>query len=729
MDSYFYSEINENELLDNDRNNDETFEVGDVGDDWVPSMTLTDFEKKIDNKARKTSKLEELVKSKVPLTVEEIEEAMMNQDFFNDRSNERSFDMSLKESDEVDCASRRHRSGSNRTSYSSLHRQRNHNNFGRRYDDRNSNARNNRYNNEITDTEVVQRESEPLPIISFSQYIFPLTCDHIERVVKENMTYVPSWKSQIPDFNPSLNNNLMVSRDFDIILRIQLQQMAERPEIQSYSSKWNRRLLAKKHNILFVNEQGQGKEGNAEFYEPSNDANNLEKDKNKNKFKEGSYEMENNSERIRKFGKSTYSSVRGARELIKVHGSVRDENPDNSTKVNDQNQNKNQCVEGSFSTGNQQCIALTKMVYDVLHDPIFKEENVEDELIYDSCLQIPGPMFYSIIEVGNDLLQDIYYYDYEIENCPTGHLHARLRLDQELRDTIDLTFKLLFGFSKQTQNIICGSDHNFSGCSSERINELSECETNMASLPARKWLMGKILSIRKGRHFILSLFYMPHISENYITILLETVLSCKEALLDLFKYSSIILPPLMALVPRAFRHRQGQDILAPHEGFGYSGNVRKLIEDWMVVFGVTDKFDEKYITEEDLTVRARLGVKILETAAFLSNRTMQSNMYGDSSSIIHCVKSINRYYDPGTIEKCLPYSSGVVFLSLLYNSISVVPRQIDELKSLTRILVGGFASYLVDKDSKGFVKTPIKLSSNALKDSEPIVLCVLQSCQ
>ncbi|KAH8741647.1 hypothetical protein FG386_003621 [Cryptosporidium ryanae] len=723
MDNYLYSEINEDELLDNDRNNDETFEVGDVGDDWVPSITLTDFEKRINgDQMAKTTKLEELIKSKVPLTVEEIEEAMMSQDFFNYRTNEKNIDMSFKELDEIEHGQKKNRSSLNRTTHSSsFHRQRNQNSSGGRNDYRNNNTRNNRHNNENFDSEAAQKESEPLPIIPFNKYIFPLTIDHIKRVIKDEMTHIPSWSQQNPNFNPSINNNLMVSRDFDIILRIQLQQMAERPEIQSYSSKWNRRLLAKKHNIQLVIESNQEKEGNPEFGESSNDPNNLDKNKNK----EGSCEVEN-STKIRKFGKSTYSSVRGARELIKVHGSIKDENPGNLAEANDQNINKNQGVDSSFPAGNQHCIALTKMVYDILHDPIFNEKNIKDEVYY-SHLSISGPMFYSIIEAGNDLLQDIYYYDYEIENCPAGHLHARLRLDQELRDAIDLTFQLLFGFSKhRTQNLTDRNDHNSPSYPSERTNEISQCKASMANLSARKWLMGKILSIRKGRHFILSLFHMPHISESYITILLETVLSCRDALLDLFKYSSIILPPLMALVPRAFRHRQGQDILAPHEGFGYSGNVSKLIEDWMVVCGVNDKFDEKFITKEDLTVRARLGVKVLETTAFFSNRIMQLNMYGDSSSIIHCVKAITQYYDPNTIEKCLPYSSGVVFLSLLYNSISIVPRQIEELKNLTKILVGGFTSYLVDKDSKGLAKIPIKLSPNALKDSEPIVLCVLQ---
>ncbi|KAH8582442.1 uncharacterized protein ELE39_001098 [Cryptosporidium sp. chipmunk genotype I] len=742
MEGYYYSEINESELLDDDRHNDETFQVGEVGDDWVPSITLNHFEMKKEyqegkgNSQRK--RLEELMKSKTPLTVEEIEAAMMSQDFFREQGpttiheehNQQNYADHETEHNNV----RRNRVHSgyshNKGQHGSTFQQKQRNAINqhsstKRSDDRGySGSRGHRgghYDIANHDQDIT-KEPEQVPEIPLSSYISPLTKAHISEIISCNLLSPPNWNYSGISNDPSRNNNLMVSRDFDMILRIQLQQMAERPEIQSYSSKWNRRLLARKHNLPLGN--GDSSEDQSKS---QTKAGQEADEKSKNKLKEGQI-ADQDPNRIRKFGKSTYSTVRGARELIKVHNLSKDENPEmrNEINVGENGEQTKSSVNGdcSFSTRNSHYQTLSRQVFEVLHSNIFNspEFGGQDE----NKVRAPGPLVYSIIEAGNDLLQYVSYFDDEIENCPTGHLQARLRLDQELRDTIDLIFQLLFGFSKYTSGVSSMEDNNHRDGDHLKVSEISFAERNIACLNARRWLLNKILNIRKGRHFVLSLFHMPHISESYMAVLLESIIACAGPVIEIFRSSSIILPPLMALVPRAFRYRQGQDMLAPHDGFGYSGDIAKLIDDWRNIYGGGDPYDEKYVTREDLMVKAKLGTKILETTALLANRMMQSNNYRDTSSLVPSLSSLLKYYTQDSIQSLLGISTGVVFLALLYNSISVVPRQVDSLKQITRLLVLAFTNYLLERDSENSPIVPIKLSPIALKNSEPVVLCVLQ---
>ncbi|KAF7459044.1 Voltage-dependent calcium channel alpha-1 subunit [Cryptosporidium felis] len=739
MENYYFSEIDESELLDDDRCNDETFQVGEVGDDWVPSMTLKDFgvnsESCETKEGRNRPMLEELFKSKEPLTVEEIEVAMMSQEFFRDHEDGKTRGDSLisnvDEDDRDFSNGRRFRAHSgnfhSKNQNGSLINQRQKNGGNqpsilRKNDDRSlTGSKSQRRGNieGVIDHES-SREAESIPEIPFSKYIFPLTATHISNIISKNLSSPSNWNSPPNRFEPSTNNGFMVSRDFDVILRIQLQQMAERPEIQSYSSKWNRRLLARKHNLPL----GQGE--HAEDKDTSKNSNRSVQemeDKQKN-VKESSTEQDSN--RIRKFGKSTYSTVRGARELIKVHNLSREDNLETKDELNikERSNQVKSSVRGDYTTfGNLHYYALSKYVFEVLHDGHFSFNKLAVNKKVD--IIAPGPLVFSIIEAGNDLLQDINYFDNEIENCPTGHLQARLRLDQELRDTIELIFQLIFGFSKSSSEISDKKDSG-SGGESPKTVEISCSESNIASLDARRWLLSKILSVRKGRHFILSLFHMPHVSENYMTILLESISACNEQIIEIFRSSSIILPPLMVIVPRAFRFRQGQDLMVPHEGFGYSGNVDKLIDEWRNIHGGGDPYGEQYVTKEDLVVKAKLGVRILEVTALLANRTMQSNNYRENSSLVPTIRALLRYYSQEAIQKLLGISTGVVFLALLYNSISAIPRQIELLKEFTKSLVMAFTNYLLEKNTEGSFNHNLKLSSFALKDSEPVVLCVLQ---
>lgn len=744
MEGYYYSEINESELLDDDRHNDETFEVGEVGDDWVPSITLNHFDVKHEYQERERlnqmKKLEELMKSKSPLTVEEIEAAMMSQDFFKEQSSatiqEESYQQNCVDHETEHNNVRRNRTNSGYSHNKSQHgssfqqRQRNSSNqhtSTKKSDDRgysgSRNYKGDHYDNAGHDQDA-SKEPDPVPEIPFSSYISPLTKAHMSEIISKNLSSPLNWNYSGFSNDLLRNNHLMVSRDFDMILRIQLQQMAERPEIQSYSSKWNRRLLARKHNLPL---------GNGDFSEEKDQSKVQPRlgqetgDKSKNKPKEGQI-TDQDPNRIRKFGKSTYSTVRGARELIKVHNLSKDDNSELKDEVNikeNGEQSKNS-VNGdcSLSTGNIHYQALSRQVFEVLHNNVFNLPEFGSKS--DSIVQAPGPLVYSIIEAGNDLLQDVSYFDDEIENCPTGHLQARLRLDQELRDTIDLIFQLLFGFSKYTSGVSSMEDTNYRNIDNFKVSEISCTERNIACLNARRWLLNKILNIRKGRHFVLSLFHMPHISESYMTVLLESIIACNEPMIEIFRSSSIILPPLMALVPRAFRYRQGQDIMAPHDGFGYSGDIDQLVDDWRNMHERSDPYDEKYVTREDLMVKAKLGAKILETTALLANRMMQSNNYRDTSSLVPSLSALLKFYTQESIQNLLGISTGVVFLALLYNSISVVPRQVETLKQITRLLVLAFTNYLLERNSDNSPLTPIKLSPNALKDSEPVVLCVLQ---
>ncbi|PPS94761.1 Voltage-dependent calcium channel alpha-1 subunit [Cryptosporidium hominis] len=743
MESYYYSEINKNELLDDDRHNDETFEVGEVGDDWVPSITLNHFDIKQEYQEREGAnqmkRLEELMKSKTPLTVEEIEAAMMNQDFFREQGSTKTQE-ELHQQNYADFEAeqnvRRNRVNSgyshNKGQHGSSFQQKQRNtssqhSSSKRNDDRSySGSRGHRGSHQdiLSHEQDTSKEPEAVPEIPFSSYISPLTKTHISEIISCNLSSPSNWDYSGLSNDPSRNNNLMASRDFDMILRIQLQQMAERPEIQSYSSKWNRRLLARKHNLPLGNSDSSEDKDQSKL---NTKAGQEAEDRSKNKLKEGQI-ADQDSNRIRKFGKSTYSTVRGARELIKVHNLSKDDNSETRDEINI-GENRDQIKSSinrdySFSTGNAHYQMLSKQVFEVLHSNIFNspEFGSQDE----KKVQAPGPLVYSIIEAGNDLLQYVSYFDDEIENCPTGHLQARLRLDQELRDTIDLIFQLLFGFSKHSFGASGVEDANYKNGEHFKVSEISFAERNIACLNARRWLLNKILNIRKGRYFVLSLFHMPHISESYMTVLLESIIACNDPIIEIFRSSSIILPPLMALVPRAFRYRQGQDILAPHDGFGYSGDIDKLVDDWRNIYGGNDPYDEKYVTREDLMAKAKLGVKILETTALLANRMMQSNNYRDTSSLVPSLSALLKYYNQEYIQSLLGISTGVVFLALLYNSISVVPRQIDALKQITRLLVLAFTNYLLERDSENSPIMPIKLSPIALKDSEPVVLCVLQ---
>lgn len=741
MEGYYYSDINENELLDDDRHNDETFEVGEVGDDWVPSATLSSLGMKREHqKAGERSQntnLEELLKSKLHLTVEEVETAIMDQDFFRDNGTDK-FQEEFHQHNNADNVAeynhaKRDRAHSNykgQHKYSFQQRQRNVNtqqHYTKRSDDKGySGSKFNKGHRDAANyDQEVSKEPEPVPEFPYSSYIYPMTTAHISKIISNSLPSPPNWDCSALSNDPSKNNDLMVSRDFDLILRIQLQQMAERPEIQSYSSKWNRRLLARKHNIhLPPGDSSDDKDASKAQGKPGHGVD----DKSKSKSKEGQV-GDQDLNKIRKFGKSTYSTVRGARELIKVHNVTRsNDNPEPKDEANlggTGDQMKSHVNgDGALLTGNIPYQALSKQVSEVLHNSIFNSPEFEsnDEI----KVPAPGPLVYSIIEAGNDLLQDVSYFDYEIENCPTGHLQARLRLDQELRDTIDLIFQLLFGFSKSNSVVSSVEDPNNKNGDCVRISEISCIERNIASLNARRWLLNKILNIRKGRHFILSLFHMPHISESYITVLLESIIACNGPMIELFKSSSIILPPLMALVPRVFRYKQGQDILTPHSGVGYSGNIDQLIDEWRDMYGGDDPYDEKYITREDQMVKAKLGVKILETTALLANRMMQSNNYRDTSSIVPIVSALLMFYSKESVQSLLAVSTGVVFLALLYNSVSVVPREVDILNQMTRLLVLAFTNYLLEKNSEGSPKIPIKLSSSALRSSEPVVLCVLQ---
>ncbi|KAJ1611199.1 membrane domain-containing protein [Cryptosporidium canis] len=743
MEDYYYSEINESELLDDDRHNEETFEVGEIGDDWVPSMTLNGFEMKQEHQKKheggQRTRLEELIKSKSPLTVEEIEAAMMSQEFFRDHDTnkvkeERNYRIHVDHEIEHNNSMRSransgHSQNKGQQKSSFQQRQRNTNNKHnsmKKGDDKGyvGNRSHKGHNDSVNVEQDFSKESGPIPEIPYSNYISPMTSAHISEIISGNLSIPPNWNCSALYNDPSRNDNLMVSRDFDMILRVQLQQMAERPEIQSYSSKWNRRLLARKHNIhLAPGDSSDDKDASKSQGKLGQEVD----AKSKNKSKEGQT-GEQDPHRIRKFGKSTYSTVRGARELIKVHNISKDDNSELKSKVNSggsggqtKNPSNGDCI---LSTRNAPYQALSRQVSEVLHSSIFNSSGFGS--IDEDKVQAPGPMVYSIIEAGNDLLQDVSYFDDEIENCPTGHLQARLRLDQELRDTIDLIFQLLFGCSKSKSWMLNTNGIGIKYGENIKTTEISCTEKKIASLNARRWLLNKILNIRKGRHFVLSLFHMPHISENYMTVLLESIIACDGPIFEIFNSSSIILPPLMALVPRAFRYRQGQNMLAPHEGFGYSGNIDHLIDEWRGINGQGDPYGEGYVTREDLMVQAKLGVKILETTALLANRTMQSNNYRDTSSLVSSVVALLKFNSKESIQRLLNVSTGVVFLALLYNSISVVPREIETLKQITRLLVLAFTNYLVEKDSNNLPKLPIKLSPNALKKSEPVVLCVLQ---
>ncbi|OII74091.1 uncharacterized protein cubi_02893 [Cryptosporidium ubiquitum] len=745
MEDYYYSEINESELLDDDRHNDETFDVGEVGDDWVPSITLNHFEMRHEHQGREgrnqMKRLEELMKSKTPLTVEEIEAAIMSQNFSREQgpgiTQEEFHQQNYLDHETEHNNVRRNRVHSGHShNKGSLHessfqqRQRNASNqhfSTKRNDDRGysgSRGYKGGHHDNLNHDQDASKEPEPVPEIPFSSYIFPLTKAHMSEIISNNLSSPSNWNYSGFSNDTLRNNHLMVSRDFDMILRIQLQQMAERPEIQSYSSKWNRRLLARKHNLPLGNGDSSEDRDQSKVQPKAGQETG---DRSKNKFKEGQI-ADQDPNRIRKFGKSTYSTVRGARELIKVHNLSKDDNSELRDEVNigENGEQSKSSISGDslFYTGNIHHQALSRQVFEVLHNSVFNSSEFGSK--DDNKVQAPGPLVYSIIEAGNDLLQDVSYFDDEIENCPTGHLQARLRLDQELRDTIDLIFQLLFGFSKYTSVSPNTEDTGYRSGDNFKVSEISFTERNIACLNARRWLLNKILNIRKGRHFVLSLFHMPHISEGYMTVLLESILACNEPMIEIFRSSSIILPPLMALVPRAFRYRQGQDILAPHDGFGYSGDVDQLIDDWRNIYQGSDPYDEEYVTREDLMVKAKLGTKILETTALLANRMMQSNNYRDTSCLIPSLSALLKFYTQESIQSLLGISTGVVFLALLYNSISVVPRQVETLKQITRLLVLAFTNYLLERDSESSPIIPIKLSPNALKDSEPVVLCVLQ---
>ncbi|OII75784.1 hypothetical protein cand_030290 [Cryptosporidium andersoni] len=716
MQEYTDVSMDSDELLDDDRFNDETFDVDNIGDDWVPSITLEHLEdKECRYKACKTANESKNSGNTKLLTLEELEKSMQDQL----KINEVHLGPCVYEGDIQDLTAS-NSYGKQPISDRLSHRRDRHNNNNRkgRIDDRNSSKgyRGNRKDN-IESVENYTRSSQ----IPFTKYIAPLTKDHINYIIQGKLENPPNWSFPKDKLDLLNHNNLMTPRDFDLILRIQLQQMAERPEIQSYSSKWNHRLLARKHNTK-KNIKGEGNISGTIIDDTGLDVLRDSLDISDTAL------TDLNVGKMKKFGKTSYSSIRGARELIRVQN-ISKESENN--ELYDETNNSHERSEKLRICSYNQYATLYKLVCDVLYGSAFDTQDGSISRKEILPIYMPGPLVNSIIETANDLLQDIRYIDNEIENCPPGHVQARLRLDQELRDTISAIFQLIFGI-KRTNLVGYRDSNTFPNLSNSIYSETTDrvFEGQIASLESRRWLMRKILSSRKGRNFLLRLFHMPHLTDTYLTSLLESIIASNDMIISIFRASTVVLPPLIALVPRVFRYKHGQDLLSPYQTINYTGNTTEAMSSWLKNNSTLDDVMEdgeiRKSILSDLLTKAKLGTKILETTALLSNRIHQPNIFREST-LIPSVLALITYYTPYYIEELLATSPGVVICALLYNSISNLSKQTENLKILTKLLVTSFTRYLVDKNpTDGSIKKPLKLLPEALRDSEPVVLCVLQ---